>query len=203
MAAVAYETIPNSYPEDERLRPRLVEIKDAESWLLRALDRGNLAIRNNTEISDIPEQVPVEVDDLFSFVESRKFDEMKESVTGYVRKQAMREHLGSVAINESQATETPMLFDIGNIQTDALTMHMITSYAYERFGSVNSIHMFNLEEVDLSSGMPEDPLEQDRAVLLCMAAAVNDASKGTPLAESPAGLALGAERKPRTQPFFS
>ncbi|MEX0749052.1 MAG: hypothetical protein WD467_01830 [Candidatus Saccharimonadales bacterium] len=177
------------------LRPKLVEVSQAQSWLLRALS-SSIAIRNRRDIPNIPERVPLEMDYLLGFIENEPFEVMQAEVARFIRKEAMRYGFGKIAIGSDEPDFTASMFPTPGLAQNVVAAHTVSAFGVDRFGSVYSAHLYNLPEVDLSAGMPKEKCQQDRAVLLAMASAICDVDQGVTLVESTGAQALGFKLTP-------
>lgn len=203
MAAIDYESASSNWHEDDDFRPKITPTAKARSFLLRALD-SSIAVRNNMDVMSIPDYVSCELDELVCFIESRGFDEMKAHADAYLHKQHMRRGIGQFALAGGSVSHEDCMPAPGGFG-NAVSTQVLTSFAFERFHSVNSRHLYNLGEVSIEGGLPEDPIEKDRGVMRIIATAIEDIDeRGLDLHQSEAAKALGyAEQRPNGYPWLS
>lgn len=190
MVALNYESASPDWNEDDATRAKVVPTAKARSYLLRALD-SSIAVRNNMNIASIPEYVSDELDELIYFMENRTFDEMKACADSHLRKRYMKQSVGQFAIGEPVTPREDYLPPPRGLE-NAVSTQVLASFAFERFHSVNSMHLHNLGEVDIEKGLSEHPIEQDRGVMRIIATAIEDIDeRGLCLYQSEAAKALG------------
>ena len=199
MAAISYEPAPieiDQYKDKQGTIPTA----EARSSLLRDLE-VNLAVRNSREVVELPDEVSRDLDELFCFIEESRLDEMEENAHRYLRKQHIKKSVGLVAV-AGETGDWEQLPVSGRLDS-AVLVAAVSSLALERFKTVECKHIHNLNEVDVSYGLSEEPIERSRGLMRVVASAIEDIDiHGLTLSQSEAAKALGVSTKSNRRALY-
>lgn len=168
---------------DGILRP--IAPSEARSELLRGLP-DSLAVRNNRQLKEMPEELPEDLDKFCCFIERYIIDPYNNP-----RHSSLVERVKCELGKEYNKHSKEELFPVPSFNDDPAVEHVRGCVVLMLGRQIDCAVGRNLHELDLRKGMPEDTFGQDQVVLRVIESGVRSIQSGVPAVGSMAARTLG------------